>query len=99
MLARVFDLGEIVALARWQLSFESKLRESDDGVHRRSDLVTHVREEIRLEPRCLFSQLLGSLERVIIGVQSLHQLVNALLCHNCLAELDSAIGWGYRLRY
>jgi hypothetical protein len=39
------------------------------------------------------------LERLIIGVQSLHQLFNALLRYYCLAELDGAIGRASRLRY
>ena len=43
-------LGEL-ALLSVELGVEQELGEPDDAVHRRPDLVAHVRQEVRLEPR------------------------------------------------
>ena len=43
--AGIVDLADVVALLGRQLRLEGEMREADDGVHRRADLVAHVREE------------------------------------------------------
>ncbi len=42
---------------RLERMIERQLRHADDAVHRRPDLVAHVREELRLEPRRLEAPL------------------------------------------
>ena len=45
--AGVVDLADVVALLGIERRLEGEVREADDGVHRRADLVAHVREERR----------------------------------------------------
>ena len=49
--AGVVDLADVVALLGGELGLEREVRQADDGVHRRADLVAHVREEHGLHLR------------------------------------------------
>ena len=51
--AGVVDLADVVALLGGERRLEGEVRQADDGVHRRADLVAHVREEHRLHLRWL----------------------------------------------
>ena len=57
--AGVVDLADVVALLGRELRLEGEVREADDGVHRRADLVAHVREEHGLHLRGFLGLLLG----------------------------------------
>ncbi len=39
------DLGDIVALLGSQFRLQSEIREADDSIHRRADLMAHISEE------------------------------------------------------
>ncbi len=41
----MLDLDDVIQLARHQLGLQRKMRQPDDGVHRRPDLVAHIGEE------------------------------------------------------
>jgi hypothetical protein len=58
--ARIVDLAHVVALLRGERSLERQMRQADDGVHRRANLVAHVREEHRLHFGGLFGLALGA---------------------------------------
>ena len=44
-LGRILDDAQVLALHGRQLGSQQQLRHADDGVHRRADLVAHVRQE------------------------------------------------------
>jgi hypothetical protein len=56
--AGVVDLRGVVALARRELGLHEQVGHADHGVHRRADLVAHVREEHRLGARRLLRRRL-----------------------------------------
>jgi hypothetical protein len=45
VLARTFDLENIVALARREVGFQRKMRQANDRIHLRPDLVAHIGKE------------------------------------------------------
>ncbi len=57
--AGVVDLADVVALLGVERRLEGEVREADDGVHRRADLVAHVRQELALGLRGFLGLLLG----------------------------------------
>ena len=57
--AGVVDLAHVVALLGIERRLQREVREADDGVHRRANLVAHVREEIRLRLGGVLGLLLG----------------------------------------
>ncbi len=58
--AGVVDLADVVALLGIERGLEREVREADDGVHRRADLVAHVGEELALGLGGVLGLLLGS---------------------------------------
>ena len=56
------DEPEVLGLLVVDLGVEEKLRHADDAVHRGADLVAHVRQEFRLQPRDLDRRVAGLLE-------------------------------------
>ena len=58
--AGVVDLAHVVALLRRERRLERQMRQADDGVHRRADLVAHVGEEHRLHLGGFFGLALGA---------------------------------------
>src|SRR5579864_5621020 len=84
MLAGVEDVADVFLLLRVELSegfAGEELAESENGVHRRPELVTHGAEEIRFGLACL----LGLLQRRREPLLLLDQL------RRCLAELLLAL--------
>ena len=61
-LGRVLHRPQVLALLRGQLRPERQLRHADDAVHRRADLMAHVRQELALGGRRLLGDELGDLE-------------------------------------
>ena len=57
--AGVVHLADVVALLRRQRGLEGEVRQADDGVHGRADLVAHVRQEHRLHRGGFFGLDLG----------------------------------------
>ena len=56
---RALHHAEILALLRRQLGVERELGHADDAVHRRADLVAHVRQELALRAAPFFRLVLG----------------------------------------
>ena len=50
MLGCLFDLGQTIALGRGQGLLAQQVAQTQDGIHRRSDLVAHIRQERTLGP-------------------------------------------------
>ena len=67
--AGVVDLAHVVALLRGERRLERQMRQADDGVHRRADLVAHVREEHRLHLGGFFCLALGADELRRLGLE------------------------------
>ena len=65
------DLGDVIALGRIERGLQGEIRETGDRVHRRADLVTHIRQEQRLHLRRLLGLLLGDGQLALLG----HQLL------------------------
>ena len=64
------DLADVVALLRGvSVGLERQMRQADDGVHRRADLVAHVREEHRLHFRGFFRLALRTGELRRLGLE------------------------------
>ncbi len=61
--AGVVDLADVVALLGVERRLQSQVREADDGVHRRADLVAHVGEEHGLHLGGFLSLGFGFLKR------------------------------------
>ncbi|MNN22740.1 hypothetical protein D3C76_953350 [compost metagenome] len=55
------DLRHVVTLLGVQRGFQRQVRHADDRIHRRTDLVAHVRKEIAFGARGVFGNLLGAL--------------------------------------
>ena len=53
------DLVDVVVLFGAELRFQCQLRHTDNGVHRRANLVRHVGQEFRFGAGGLFCGLLG----------------------------------------
>ena len=53
MLAGALDLEHVITLARRELGLKGEVREADDCVHRRPDLVAHIGKEHALGFICL----------------------------------------------
>ena len=62
MSAGDLDLLDVIALTRCQLGLQRQMGHADNGVHWRSDLVTHIGEEIRFGEVGLFRHGLGLLQ-------------------------------------
>src|SRR5690606_19218100 len=45
VLARAFDLENVIALPGTEIRLQSKMGQADDGIHRCPDLVAHIGEE------------------------------------------------------
>ena len=72
--ARVVNLADVIPLFRSELRLEREMREADDRVHRRADLMGHVREEHRLHLGGFFRLLLRAFQlpglgRELIGLR------------------------------
>ena len=68
VLARTLDLQHVVALARRKVSLQRKMRQSNDRVHRRPDLVAHIGEEDALGFAGLERRLARLLELDLSGL-------------------------------
>ncbi len=84
--AGVVDLADVVALLRVERGFEREVGQADDGVHRRADLVAHVREEHGLHLGGSFRRFFGSeqfrfhlLERGDVLIDTIHEADLAIL--------------------
>ncbi|MNE36804.1 hypothetical protein D3C80_1306320 [compost metagenome] len=58
---RVVDLRDVVTLLGVQRGLQRKVGHSDDRIHRRTDLVAHVGEEIAFRASCVFRNFLRAL--------------------------------------
>ena len=63
MLAGLLNLSDITALTRIEFGLQGQMRHADDCIHRCSDLVAHVGQEIGLRLRARFRYLLGLKDR------------------------------------
>ncbi|HZL72330.1 MAG TPA: hypothetical protein VFC86_07710 [Planctomycetota bacterium] len=79
--------AEVVALLRRQFRVERQLDHPDDAVHRRADLVAHVRQELALRQRGLFGRLLGVLE-MLLGFPQLRRPGEDLLLDPAVRLLE-----------
>ena len=61
--------GQAVALVGCQLAVEHEIRHADDAVHRRSDLVAHVREELALRPARFHRPVAGVHQFQVAGLE------------------------------
>ena len=62
MLAGLLDLADVTLLTGIEIGFKGEVRHTDDGVHWRADLVTHIRKKFRFHARGIFRHFLGSQE-------------------------------------
>src|SRR6516162_2002925 len=83
MLTRMLYLHDVVALAGHQIRLQREMRETNDGVHRRPDLVAHVGEERAFGLACRERRLGCLLE---LSLRSEQRPLR------CLADVDSAPG-------
>ena len=81
VLAREMNLLEAVALVLRSTAVERQVGQADDGVHRRADLVAHVRQEIALG-------MAGGLRQARGGLQRLRALQDARLERFIQAQQD-----------
>ncbi len=69
--AGIVDLADVVALLGGERRLEGEVRQADDGVHRRPDLVAHVGQEHRLHLRRLLGLALGDVQLLLLRDQLL----------------------------
>ena len=78
-LGRRLHGGQAVPLLGGQVAVEGELGHADDAVHRRADLVAHVREELALRPARLHRLVACIGEVGVRGPQFGHAIVDCLL--------------------
>ena len=72
---RSFHHTEIIALLRGEFRVESKFRHSEDSVHGRTNLVTHIGEKLALSAARRFGSFLGALQFLGTLPHQQHQLL------------------------
>jgi hypothetical protein len=75
--------GEVVPLVHGELAVEHEVRHADDAVHRRPDLVAHVREKLALRAAGLHRAVAGvhqfMVARLELGGARVHRALEAVL--------------------